>query len=333
MDIDPALVARDRELAALASRRYENDDWMAEATRRSANSLRDLVHEAWMPARPGVIARFHDGEVSGHTAPAYQVLRAAYEFNDAVVAVANGRLTKPAATINDAVRKRLGLLIRPVLAGSIQIDLVAPLPGMDETLTIPGTDQSQELLPNFLEVQSPSNAALNTVLGVLRQISVATSEESMSTQRDEVGSDGWRKLARLTRRCIDAGFTIDFASRVDPQDRFSFTPLNAHSLSSLIRERSLTAVEVNYVGLWQTASAVRSWFDLQTDDLQRVSGTVPQNLIEDSMGLLGQRVRAIVQEDVDPDKERLVLKRTLVSLQPDFGRALPRQRGPSNDIA
>ncbi|SUB10454.1 Uncharacterised protein [Nocardia brasiliensis] len=323
MDIDSELFALDRGLAAFAARHPETDDWMTQANRDSARGLRDMVHEAWMPRRRGVIARFHDGAVAGHTGPAYQILRAAYEFNDAVVAVANLMLDRPYSTITDSVRKRFGLLMRPLLAGSVEIDLVCPLPGIDEAMQLPGESPGQAVMPELERLESHTGEALNRVLSVLRQS--ANGPSTVSEHTDQIGADGWRKLARLAGRCVDADFTIDFSSRTEPAERFSFAPPHATQLKTFIKERSLTATEVTYYGLWQTASSVRTWFDLQTPTGQRISGTLPTNLVDASMKALDQQVRAIVREEADPDKDQ-VTKRTLVSLEltgPGRHRGLP----------
>ncbi|MFR9751347.1 hypothetical protein ACL02S_09955 [Nocardia sp. 004] len=315
MDIDPELFARDRELAAYASQRPMSDDWMTQANRASARSLRNLVHEAWMPSRRGVIARFHDGDVAGHTAPAYQILRAAYEFNDAVVAVANRMLDNPHTVITDAVRKRLGLLIRPLMTGSVQIDLVCPIPGIDESMELPQEAPGQTVIPDLQDLSSRSDQALQHVLEVLRQITHASTQSEIAKHTLSIGPDGWLKLARLAGRCIDGDFTIDFSSRIEPSDRFSFAPSHALALKAFIKERSLTTTEVPYTGIWQTASSVRSWFDLQTDSNKRISGSVPTELTEVSIQLLNQRVRALIREETDQEQEGHTVKRTVVSLE------------------
>ncbi|WP_016691789.1 hypothetical protein [Rhodococcus rhodochrous] len=316
MGIESELFAIDRDLASFSATRPKVDDWMTQANLSSARQLRNLVHEAWMPHRRGVVARFHEGAVAGHTAPAYQVLRTAYEFNDAVVAVSNRMLEKPYAVINDAVRKKLGLLMRPVMAGSVELDLVCPIPGVDEDMTLPEQVTGQSLLPDLENLQSQNSIALQRVLDVLRLTANGTTRDALADRADDVGPDGWRKLARLAGRCVDADFTIDFWSRTEPNEWFAFAPSHAAALKTFIKERSLTATNVEYEGIWQTASSVRTWFDLMTNTGHRISGNVPQDLLVDSMSLLDKKVIAVVREETDSENENQVIKRTLVSLEP-----------------
>ncbi|PBC35376.1 hypothetical protein CJ179_48125 [Rhodococcus sp. ACS1] len=325
MAADHELFEIQQGLVALGRATLASDDWMQKSNLESARSLRALVHEAWMPYRTGVLARFHDGAVSGHTAPAYQVLRTAYEFNDAVIAVSNKMLDQPYREINDAVRKRLGLLMRPVLAGSVQVDLVCPIPGIDEDAELPNESTGQGMMPELTDLESKGAVALHRVLEVLRASTSMSDRSQLSAYSDIIGSDGWRKVARLANRCVEADFTIDFSSRTDPNDWFSFAPAHAAALKTFIKERSLTKVEVEYTGLWQTASSVRSWFDLETDLKQRISGTVPRDLVPASMQLLDQRVRAIIAETTNPDddQEAPKVKRTLVRLEPMDGGDTP----------
>lgn len=315
MDIDAQLFSMDRQLAAYASSKPSTSDWMAQANRQSARALRELVHEAWVPNRRGVVARFHDGAVSGHMAPAFQILRAAYEFNDAVVAVSNRMLDRPNAIINDSVREKFGLLMRPVMAGSIEIDLVCPLPGIDESMELPAESPGQEVLSDLVSLSSPTEKALQRVLDALRRSTEPRNRAELSDHPDDIGSDGWRKLARLANRCIDADFTIDFWPRTEPTNRFSFAPPHAAVLKTFIKERSLTTTEVVYTGAWLTASSIRTVFDLLTDTNRRISGQVPQELLDVSAGLLNQRVRAVIREEADSESEDQISHRTLVSLE------------------
>ncbi|WJJ11495.1 hypothetical protein P9990_23540 [Prescottella equi] len=302
-------------LSSIVRREVPSDDWMTRANIQSARSLRDLVHESWMPFRKGILARFHDGAVSGHTAPAYQVLRTASELNDAVVAVSNAMLEKPFATINDSVRKKLGLLMRPVLAGSVEIDLVCPIPGLDEDVALPNEIDGQTVMPELVQLNSVGVQALDRVLSVLRTATTPSDRDSLGGHSELIGVDGWQKVARLANRCVEADFTIDFTSRTDPSDWFSFAPSHAAALKSFIKDRSLTSVEVEYTGLWQTASSVRTWFDLETATKQRVSGTVPKDLLAESMQFLDQRVRIVVREDLDTEQEGPTVRRKLVRIE------------------
>lgn len=316
MSTDHELFEMEQGLASLTRASLASDDWMQKANIESARSLRTLVHEGWMPFRSGVVARFHEGDISGHTAPAYQVLRTAYEFNDAVIAVSNRMLQQPYREINDAVRKRLGMLMRPVLAGSIQVDLVCPLPGIDEDAELPEESPGQGVMPTLANLESNGTVALRRVLDVLRASTSVRDRAELAGYSDIMGSDGWRKVARLANRCVDADFTIDFSSRTEPSDWFSFAPSHAAALKTFIKEQSLTSVDVEYTGLWQTASSVRTWFDLETPMKQRISGTVPKDLIPVSMKLLNQPVRAVVAESTNPDQDVSKIKRTLVRLEP-----------------
>jgi hypothetical protein len=180
-------------------------------------------------------------------------------------------------------------------------------------------------MPGFQHLWSRSDEALQRVLAVLRRSTDPQQRQDVSSNADPIGPDGWRKLARLAGRCVEAGFVVDFWPRTEPREVFSFAPAHAAALKTFIRERSLTSTEVAYTGMWLTASSVRTIFDLQTDSNQRVSGQVPGELLAQSMCLLNQRVHAVIREDSDPETGDQIISRTLVSLVP----APPHEASPS----
>lgn len=311
---DHDLFAMEERLAVIA-RAERADDWMTSANADSAAALHDLVRESRLRDRNGVVARFHDGGVVGHTAPAHQILRAAYEFNDAVVAAANDSLSNPFPAVNDAARERLGMLLRPVLAGSIQIDLVCPDPTTREDGERPGESGGQAMWGEMEGLASSTDTALALVLTALRDSTSMTDREKFAEKTNALSPVVWGKLAKLSARCVDGDFTIDFRSRKSGQ-WFSFAPAHASALRTFIKLRELSTSYVTYIGRWRTASAVRSVFDLDLEDGTRVTGTVPPELRAESVALIEHRVTVVVAEtSADDDDTRI--KRVLVSIDHD----------------
>lgn len=311
---DHDLFAMEEQLAAIA-RADRGNDWMAAANADSAAALHDLVRESRLRDRNGVIARFHDGEVVGHTAPAFQILRAAYEFNDAVVAAANDSLQNPFPAVNDAAREKLGLLLRPVLVGSIQIDLVCPDPSTREDGDRPGESGGQAMWSEMEGLASSTDAALALVLTILRDATALSDREEFTEKSGALSPVVWGKLAKLSLRCVDGDFTIDFRSRTSSQ-WFSFSPAHASALRTFINLRELSTSHVTYRGRWRTASSVRSVFDLDLDDGTRITGTVPRDLRTKSVELIEHRVTVVIAEtSADDDETRI--KRVLVSIEED----------------
>lgn len=312
---DHDLFAMEEQLAAIARGERDPGDWMATANADSAAALHDMVRESRLRDRNGVIARFHDGEVVGHTAPAYQILRAAYEFNDAVVAAANDSLPEPFPTVNDAAREKLGLLLRPVLVGSIQIDLVCPDPSTREDGDRPEETGGQAMWVEMENLTTSTDAALARVLTVLHDATDMKDRDQFAKKADGLGPTVWGKLSKLSSRCVDGDFTIDFRNRTGEQ-WFSFAPADAAALRTFIKLRELSTSHVTYSGRWRTASTVRSVFDLDLDDGTRITGTVPAELRAKSVELIEHWVTAVIAETSTDDDDARV-KRVLVSIEED----------------
>ena len=322
---DHDLFAMEEQLAAISRGGRGSDDWMTAANADSAAALHDLVRESRLRNREGVIARFHEGEVVGHTAPAHQILRASYEFNDAVIAVANDSLPKPFPSVNDAAREKLGMLMRPVLIGSIQIDLVCPDPTTHEDGERPAETPDQTMMGELDELQTSTATALSRVLAVLRGSADMHDHEAFAARADAIGPVAWGKIAKLSARCVDGDFTIDFRSRTTT-DWFSFSPAQASALRTFIRQRELSTINATYSGKWRTASSVRSVFDLDLDDGTRISGTVPKDLRARSIALIEHRVTAVIAEtSADDDDTRI--KRVLVDITEE-GDLTPEGKQP-----
>lgn len=301
------LFEMDEHLAQLSHVGDSVDDWMVIANAESASALRSLVHESRMTHRAGVIARYHDGEVVGHTAPAHLILRASYEFNDAVVAVANKLVGGTVKTVNDAAREKFGLLIRPLVAGSIQVDFVCPDSTTREDGERPNEVAGQTMPAELDQIKTTTEIALDTVLDVLRAVQGVQSRRELEAKVSGFTPQAWSKLARLANRCIDGDFTIDFRHRTT-QDWFSFSPANASALRTFIKSRSLTEEEVTYVGAWYTASKIRPVFDLVTDDGTVISGKVPEELTQESISFIDRRVSVVVAETSDEQEAQVTRK-------------------------
>lgn len=301
-----------RQLGAAVREPINESDWGSVLNRTSMQSLQDLVHEAWMPGLRGVVARFHGGEVIGHTAPAYQVLRTSTELNEAVIVISNHLSKTPVATITDAVRYRLGLQMRPVAPGSVEMDFVVPLSHTTLDLQPAGESAGQETLEVDLPPSS-TELALTTLLALLASVSTTNDHASLSALHADLGPRGWQKLAKLSNRIIEADFSMELLDRRDRSASFDFTPAHAAALKSFITDRRLDVTVASYEGTWQTGSRARTVFDLETDT-GRVSGRVPGELIDASVRALDQTVRITVEETTADDEDDARVKRVLLTI-------------------
>lgn len=308
----------EHDLATIAKKGASSSNWMTAANAQSAKGLANMVHEARTTYQPGVVARYHEGEVKGHSAPAHLVLRASYELNDAVVAVANSLAINPVKKIDDALREKYGLLLRPMMAGSIQVDLVCPDP-LDQAVNglkqeIPG----QTIYPQVADTDSATERALDRVLHVLEAVSNSESSSVMEEKVEDFPPAAWGKLVRMATRCTTGDFTIDFSDRrqnIEEPTRptFSFTPANAAFLKAYVEAKSLANEVIDYQGVWMTVSTVRNVFDLQTFDGQRISGKVPDDLIAEAAKHFEKTVSISVRESMGDETSR---KRELAAIVP-----------------
>lgn len=307
----------EQDLSVIAKKGAGSSNWMTAANAESAKGLAGMVREARTVHSPGVVARYHEGEVKGHSAPAHLVLRASYELNDAVVAVANSLALNPAKKIDDSLREKFGLLLRPMMAGSIQVDLVCPDPldqAMDRAKSeIPG----QTIHPQIADTESPTEEALERVLFVLKSVSTSESSSAVEDKVTDFPPAAWGKLVRMASRISLGDFTIDFSDRRNTGEQrsawegFSFTPANAAFLKTYVESKSLAHEEVDYQGIWKTVSTVRNVFDLQTFDGQRISGKVPDELIASAAQYFERPVSIAVKESTGDEANR---KRELVAI-------------------
>lgn len=307
----------EHDLSTIANAGLSSSDWMVAANAQSAQGLAEMVHEARITQQPGVVARYHEGEVKGHSAPAHLILRAAYEFNDAVIAVANSLAPHPLRKLDDSTREKYGLQIRPLMAGSIQIDLVCP-DSLDKAMD----SSKQEIIgqtihPHIADVESETEKALERVLHVLESVSTSESGSSIADKVADFPPAAWGKLVRMATRCTLGDFTIDFSDRIEEKNAegsrksFSFTPANAAFLKSYVESKSLAHDQVDYVGVWKTVSTVRNVFDLQTFDGQQISGKVPDELVPTAAQYFERAVSISVKESTGDEVNK---KRELLTI-------------------
>lgn len=281
------------------------DDW-SWATRANVSSLSQLQREvtgALLGHQARLRARFHKGTVIGNAGPAHAILRVASELNEAVVSAANRLLSRPYLNITDDLRGRLGLWLLPVSPGSVVLEMACPAADDDRRRQHRLEDDQEPTIPGTEDVASVTTAGLAHVMEALESVTRADVEAvEVELALRKLGTHGIRHLARLASRTEAGDFNIDFSTVHEARtlNAFTFAPRDAAFLKSIIRNRDLDVQLRRVVGWLSTASSVRNVFDVVTDAGERISGTVATGVREQVVVLFNTRVRAAIEERIDP---------------------------------
>lgn len=273
------------------------EDWGHRANRYAMESLRDHVRDEWAEERKGLRARFHEGKVVGHTGPAHALLKAALALNEAAVHAVNHMLARPYQAVDDRVRDRLGLWLRPVAEGSVIVDLVCPPPAGHEHHGTPGP---QTLGVVVEEAGSLQPAAVDQILGALDQSKRVTAagsgalEDSLRT----MGVHATRQLGKFAACVVAMRTAVDLDDRLPSARRLEWSVLDAQALRDTIKALDLDVDVQTYVGEWVSHSDVRRFFDLRREDGTMVSGTVPKDMADRSFQAVRKTVEIVVEEKV-----------------------------------
>ncbi|MEH3067360.1 MAG: hypothetical protein PGN15_04620 [Aeromicrobium erythreum] len=296
------------------------DDWASMVNHRGLENLRNEVSEALLKEQRRVRLRMMRGVVLGNAAPAHLALRLVSEFNEAVVEAANRHLLRPYRNITDDVRSKLGLYALPPTAGSFAIELAAPTPTDARVTRSAELEAASEEIPG-IGSESVVSRALADVLDVLETSTIAGMRaDEIAAKVTNVGLGGARHLSRMAARAEVGDLAVEFSARSNRGDTgtFVFTASHAAWLRSVIKNRDLDVSRVTVLGTLSTASTIRSLFDIVDDDGKRVSGSVEKSVRPAVSALYTQRVRAIIEERLDPrDPSGESMSRTLIEIAPE----------------
>lgn len=314
---DLALFLREVEGSLVAAHTPDPNDWAALVNRAALASLRDEVRDAWVASRKGLRARFHAGEIVGHTGPAHTVLRAAVALNEAVVHAANQRLAKPFARIDDRARDRLGMWLVPATQGSLIVELVCQPPGQHDSNRPTDGGEGQYAFDGFEDIGSVQPAVVDSVVKVLsatREVEgVVPDTRGLEEALHAIGVQATRQLGRFAARCVEMSASVDIDDRTETGMAVAWTTADAQTLRKTIRDLDLDVEERPYTGVWRTASGKRTVFDLETEE-GYVSGTIPIGMYPESKAALDRTVSILVRESMRDGFDDATIKRELISI-------------------